>query len=77
MDPFNATNISNAIPVVGNLINQVKFLINIFAAFGGIVIIFIIFTIYKFITMRKERQMLEEIKNDVEKLNKKIKIKPR
>ena len=75
IDPFNVTNMSSTIPVLGVLLNQVNFLINIFVAFGGMVLIFIVFTIWKVFTMRRELRMLKEIRVDVKKVKRKLKVR--
>lgn len=72
MDFFNVTNISSTIPIIGELVERISILINIFIALGGLVIIFIIFNIWRFISSRKQRKLLEEIQQDIKKLKRKL-----
>ena len=75
MAVLDATNISESVPIVGELIERISVLINIFIALGGLVIIFIIFNIWRFISSRKQKKLLEEMRQDIKKLKRKLRLR--
>ena len=58
-----------------DIVKQISFLVRFFQAIGGLVLIYLIWTIINTIFMRKRHRKINEIQQDIKKIKKKLKIK--
>lgn len=59
----------------GDLVSRLEFLIIFIQAIGGIFVVYVIFTIARFFIAKKEKKIIEEIREDVKFIKKSLKKK--